>query len=222
MISSSARPRAAFCCGEQVEDLRLDGHVERRGRLVGDQQRRIVGQRHRDHHALPLAAGELVRERLQPVLGVGEAALVEQRDDVPPQLCAADRPVQRDRLGHLPPDPMQRIEAGHRFLEHHPRDAAAAAPQAARVGADHLVARQHDAAGADRARRQQLQQRERRQRLARSALADQRQRLAADRARTRPDRRQRVPRTRTPSCSTASRLMPAACADRSCRAPPRR
>ena len=39
-----------------VEDLRLDGDVQRGGRLVGDQQRRIAGHRQRDHHALAHAA----------------------------------------------------------------------------------------------------------------------------------------------------------------------
>ena len=46
---------------QQVEDLRLDRDVERRGRLVGDQQRRIAGERERDERALPQAAGQLVR-----------------------------------------------------------------------------------------------------------------------------------------------------------------
>ena len=46
---------------QQLEDLRLDGDVERRGRLVGDQQVGLVGERHGDHHALALAAGELMR-----------------------------------------------------------------------------------------------------------------------------------------------------------------
>ena len=48
---------------QQLEDLRLDGDVERGGRLVGDQQVRLVGQRHGDHDALALTAGKLVRDR---------------------------------------------------------------------------------------------------------------------------------------------------------------
>ena len=46
---------------DQLEDLRLHGHVERGRGLVGDQQLRVVGQRHGDHRALAHAAGELVR-----------------------------------------------------------------------------------------------------------------------------------------------------------------
>ena len=43
----------------QIEDLGLGGHVERGGRLVGDQQLGIAGQRHRDHRALAHAARKL-------------------------------------------------------------------------------------------------------------------------------------------------------------------
>ena len=46
---------------QQVEDLGLDGDVERRRRLVGDQQRRVAGQRHGDHGALAHAARQFVR-----------------------------------------------------------------------------------------------------------------------------------------------------------------
>src|SRR3712207_7792710 len=51
---------------QQVEDLRLDRHVEGGGRLVGDQDLGLAGDRHRDHHALAHAAGELVGELPQP------------------------------------------------------------------------------------------------------------------------------------------------------------
>ena len=37
---------------DELQDLRLDGDVERGGGFVGDQHRRLAGQRHRDHHAL--------------------------------------------------------------------------------------------------------------------------------------------------------------------------
>ena len=50
-----------FRLGEELQDLRLHRHVERRGRLVGDEEVGLVGERHGDHHALALAARELVR-----------------------------------------------------------------------------------------------------------------------------------------------------------------
>ena len=40
----------------QFENLRPDGHIERGGRLIGDQDLRFARKRHRDHHALPHAA----------------------------------------------------------------------------------------------------------------------------------------------------------------------
>ena len=46
---------------EQVDDLRLDRHVERRDRLVADDELRLAGERPGDADALALAAGELVR-----------------------------------------------------------------------------------------------------------------------------------------------------------------
>ena len=55
------------------EDLRLDGDVERGGRLVGDQQQRPVQQRDRDGDALAQAAGELVRIGFQPLVGRRDA-----------------------------------------------------------------------------------------------------------------------------------------------------
>ena len=56
---------------EQVEDLRLDGDVESRGRLVGDEQLRLAGQGHGDHHPLAQAAGELVGIGAQPLVRAG-------------------------------------------------------------------------------------------------------------------------------------------------------
>ena len=46
---------------QQVDDLRLDGDVERRDRLVGDDERRVERERAREADALALAAAELVR-----------------------------------------------------------------------------------------------------------------------------------------------------------------
>ena len=65
---------------EQVDDLGLDGDVERRDRLVADQDLGPDGERAGDHHALALTAGELVR------VAAGEHGvepdLVQQRPDV--------------------------------------------------------------------------------------------------------------------------------------------
>ncbi len=67
---------------QQPQDLRLDGHVERRGGLVGDDQVRSRQERHGDHEALALAAGKLVRqpsERARRLRDLRRAQDVEHR-----------------------------------------------------------------------------------------------------------------------------------------------
>ena len=56
---------------DQAEDLRLDGDVERRRRLVGDEDPRLAGERQRDHRPLAHAAGQLVRILLCAPLRIG-------------------------------------------------------------------------------------------------------------------------------------------------------
>ena len=85
----------------------------------------VVGQRGRDHHPLALAARELVRIGVQPLLGVREADLAQQLQHARAQRRAVQRLVQGDRLAHLAPDRVQRVERGHRLLEDHAGDAAA-------------------------------------------------------------------------------------------------
>ena len=51
---------------QQCQDLRLHGDIERGGRLVRDQEVRLVGERHRDHDALALPARELMRIAREP------------------------------------------------------------------------------------------------------------------------------------------------------------
>ena len=48
---------------QQLDDLLAARRVERAGRLVGEQQRRLVGERAGDREALALAAGEHARHR---------------------------------------------------------------------------------------------------------------------------------------------------------------
>ena len=48
---------------QQVQDLRLDGHVESGDRLIADDELRIEGEGSRDPQALALASGEFVGKR---------------------------------------------------------------------------------------------------------------------------------------------------------------
>ena len=80
VIRMIERPRLVADVHQQPQDLRLDGHVERRGRLVGDQDLRIAGQRRCDHRALAHATGELVRIAVVLARRVGEADLRQHLD----------------------------------------------------------------------------------------------------------------------------------------------
>ncbi len=46
---------------QQIDDLRLNGNVERRYRLIGQHELRTQGNRSRDADTLPLSAGKFVR-----------------------------------------------------------------------------------------------------------------------------------------------------------------
>ncbi len=166
---------------EQAEDLRLHGHVERRGRLVGDEQVRLVGERHGDHDALALAAGELVRVGAEPGLRLANADLFEQLERAPARRRLVQAAMDLQHLADLPLDRVQRVERGHRFLEDDADLVAAHRPQLLLVRLEEILALEVDLARRmDRRGRQQPHHRERRHRLARTGFADQRHRLALD------------------------------------------
>ena len=98
----------------QHVDLRR--HVERRGRLVEDDQVGLGAQRHRRHHALQLAAGDLVREALADGFRVGQAELLEQRHRALLGLGAVADAVLQRGLDHLVHQPVRRVEGGRRRL----------------------------------------------------------------------------------------------------------
>ena len=89
---------------QQRENLRLHGDVERRRRLVGDEQIGLVGERHGDHHALTLAARKLMRIGAKPRLRVGNADFAEKLDDPPANGGFAAHAVQLENLRDLPLD----------------------------------------------------------------------------------------------------------------------
>ena len=150
---------------DQAEDLRLDGHVERGRRLVGDQDLRAAGERHGDHDPLAHAARQLVRVLVDPFGGVRDARDLEQLERLAGRLRARDVFVGEDRLLELVADREERVERGHRLLKDHrqvdPADfprrggrevgdvhdpaVALAQPDGAGVGA-HLVQQPHDPA----------------------------------------------------------------------------
>ena len=73
----------------QIEDLRLDGHVERGRRLVGDEQLRIARERDGDHRALPHAARQIVRVFVEAFFGGRDFDARKKLDGLVPRLIAA-------------------------------------------------------------------------------------------------------------------------------------
>ena len=165
---------------QELKDLSLNGDVERRGWLVGDEEIRSIGESHSDHHALTLPAGELMRIGAQPGFGVRDADFGQEFDHAGPDRAGA-RVVQFDDLADLLFDGVQRIERGHRLLEDHRDPRAAHAAKRPLAHGQHVLAIEQDlSAGMPRGGiGQQAHERLGRHRLARTGFADQRERAPA-------------------------------------------
>ncbi len=128
---------------QQLEDLGLHRHVQRGGRLVGDDQRRVQRERHGDDDALLLAAGELVRVVVDPLFGFRDADLAQHLDGAGLGLLLGDLAVGADALGDLPAHGVHGVQRGGGLLEHHGHVGAAHGTQLAAAEGEHVVAAQH-------------------------------------------------------------------------------
>ncbi len=104
---------------QQFQYLRLDRHIKRRRRLVGDQDVGFVGKRHGDHDALPLAAGQFMRVTVNAAGGIGNADQFQEFQHAAAGRFPAAAAVVDDRFGDLAADRVKRIERGHRLLKDH-------------------------------------------------------------------------------------------------------
>ena len=174
-----------------VEHARLDGHVERRRRLVGDQHLRLAGDRHRDHHPLAHAARELVRVLAQRASGAG---MPTSSSSSTARVRAAPLDIPRWRRSTSPiwpPDGEHRVQRGHRLLEDHRDPPPAHAPAPSGRAGPRRPSRARPLTCARRP--QQAEQRHRGHALAAARLADDRQRAAVlDRERDVLDRLHRA------------------------------
>ena len=175
----STRPmcRSRLDLGQQAQDLRLHGDVERRGRLVGDQHLGVDGEGDGDHHPLAHPARELVRVVADAGGGPRHLDHLEQLDRPPAGVAAAHAAAGPQGLGDLVAHGVHRVERGEGVLEDH-RDVLAG------VGAP-LLRRQSEQVGAAKAHRapdhlrrgaEQAHHGERADRLPAAGLADDRQR----------------------------------------------
>ena len=167
-------PEALAEVFHQLQDLGLDGDVERGGRLVGDDQRGIAGQRDGDHHPLTHAARQFVRVLVEAAGGIGDADQIEQR------LCAGaggrlrQSEMDDERFGDLRRDGEHRVERGHRLLEDHRDVLAAQPPHGVARQPGKVLAAEQDAAADDASgmRRQQPHDAQRGHRFAAAGFAD--------------------------------------------------
>ena len=115
--------RGAFF--QEAQDLRLHRNVQRRGGLVGDDQLRAAGERHRDHHPLAHAAGEFVRISVEGALRVRNLHVSEQIDAEFARFFLGNLLMAQDHVEHLFAHAQDRVQGGHRLLENHRHFAAA-------------------------------------------------------------------------------------------------
>ena len=105
---------------EQLDDLRLDGDVERGRRLIGDDDLGRAGDGDGDHHALAHATGEL--ERIVPItqLWVGDAHLGQQLERPFDGLLPGHPQVPGQGLGDLLANGHNRVQRGDGILKDEP------------------------------------------------------------------------------------------------------
>src|SRR3989442_9496451 len=161
---------------EDLEDLRLDDHVERRGRLVCDEQLRLEDEGERDHDPLAHPARELVRV-------VAEAVI---RNPHRPQdvrsplgrLVRFDRAVVcANRLDEVLADRHERVQARHGILEDQRELLDPKSAEFRLRNPDEVASAEGQSARDLRTRRQQAEDRFAECRLAASRLADDPERL---------------------------------------------
>ncbi len=140
-----ARPELLAQRGDEVEHLRLDRRVEAGRRLVEDEERRVLRERHRDDDALLHTARELVRIAAHhPLSGRRSAPCAAS-----PRSGAAPPPWRRrelEYLGELRPDPDRRVQGrGGVLVDHRERRRLQPAHLPAAHG-EHVLAVQADRA----------------------------------------------------------------------------
>ena len=84
MLQFPAQPQ------EQLQDLILDGDIERRGRLIGEEELGAGRKGNGNHHALAHAARELMRIGIEPRAAVGDADHAQELDGARPCRLAGE------------------------------------------------------------------------------------------------------------------------------------
>ena len=135
---------------EQQNDLALNRHIERGGGLIGNEQLRLAGERHGDHHPLTLATGKLMGIGGGAALGVGDLRACKQGLGLGQRLRARKPLVLLEQFTNLIARREQRIERAHGLLEHHRDLPATNALKISRRRAQQVSAMEQDATAVPR------------------------------------------------------------------------
>jgi hypothetical protein len=113
------QPALVYFPAQELEDLRLDRDVESRGRLVGEQNVRIAGERNGYERALSHPSAQLVRVASQCAKRIWHAELAEESGSSRPCLTSADGEVHAHRFGDLEADGAHGVQRREWVLEDH-------------------------------------------------------------------------------------------------------
>ena len=104
---------------QQLDDLRLDGYVQRGSWFIRNQQFWSTGNRHGDHHALAHAAGKLMRVNVQTRCWVRYPHQVQQIDSTLATGFLIPALMHLNGFHNLETDGVAWVQAGHGVLEDH-------------------------------------------------------------------------------------------------------
>ncbi len=145
-----ARAVALLQLEHELENLRLRRHVECGGGLVGDQQHRVEHQRHRDHDALALAAGELMWITRHHAFGFGQQHFADDAQHLGAPFGGRELRVFAQHFVDLVTTGHDRVQRRHRLLKDHRHARRAQFAQAAQRRMGDVFALQDDLAGGHR------------------------------------------------------------------------
>ncbi|SPU65668.1 Uncharacterised protein [Brucella neotomae] len=99
-----SEPLLQIC--QKVQNLRLNGDVQRCGRLIRDQDIRLVGKRHGNHDALALPTGKLIRVAVDAPFRFGNADQFQEFQNARAGILLAEAAMIAKRLGQLIANPV--------------------------------------------------------------------------------------------------------------------
>ena len=103
----------------QLHDLRLNRHVQRGRRFIGNQQVRTARQRNGNHHALPHTAGQLVRVLVEALFRRGNPHQTQHLQRLLTRRLFGQMLMNAQRLADLVADGQHRIQGTQCVLKNH-------------------------------------------------------------------------------------------------------